>query len=100
MKKIILTAMVLCLFSTPAIAEDFCEILGNTAGTIMKARQMSYPASKVIGAFHHDEGIKVIVLDAYSEPRYGTEKFIQMSISDFKNKWYIECVKGGWGKGK
>lgn len=82
-----------CLFSTPALAEDKCGTIGLLAEAVMKARQVGVPASNVFEIFNQNEIVKIMIIEAYSEPKYFNEKFVQSIISEFKNKWYLECLK-------
>ena len=96
MKKIIsilIMFCLICLFSIPAIAEDKCETIGLLAEAVMKGRQVGVPASKVFEIFNQNEMVKIMIIEAYGEPKYSTERFVQVSISEFKNKWYLECLK-------
>ena len=93
MKKIVLIVATLCLFSASAVADPNCVKLSGLAETIMELRQAGAPAEGIIQATDNSALTEMLVISAYSEPRYTTYEYKKSAISDFKNKWYISCLK-------
>ena len=69
-----------------------CERVSEMAEQIMTARQKNLPMSDVMVILDSDYHHKM-VLDAYERPRlFGSEAKVD-AIYDFKNDWYMRCVK-------
>jgi len=101
-KRIVLGAsLAACLFAAQnAKASDDltskCKSISTLAGTIMKARQAGTSMSEMmevkIGPDVKDLATSMIV-SAFETPRFNTEKIKQETISDFRDDWYLKCVK-------
>jgi len=93
MKKMLLIGVVLFMWTGLACAEPIsCEQVEKLAGTIMKARQNGTPMSRLIKKAD-SEGIKQLIVMAYEQPRFASEKYQKRAIEKFKNKVYLECYK-------
>lgn len=108
MKKVlmIMLALVFVVGNTDAQAstelndQDGCELLGSLSKAIMSARQRNMPMQDLMRDFFGDNSqfdnvARGIVIDAYETPLFNTEQNKKVAITEFQNKWYLECVKSG-----
>lgn len=97
--KAILAAIVFSLASSahatrPDVVE-YCQVMGQMAGAIMKARQKGLPMSSMMpkpgskGEF--DSIIVIMVTHAYAESRYSSEVNQVRAIQDFTNEAERAC---------
>lgn len=95
MKKL-LTALTLLSLSFTATAEDekmTCKQVSELAGVIMTARQTGVPMVEV---FEKADGFKVIedvIILAYKTPKFSVKENQQEQINEFKNEFFLNCVK-------
>ena len=101
MKAIIAITMLLFL-AVPAMAEektdfDLCYELSELAGVVMEKRQEGISMGRVMGAMLESGDNNPIwsdmVIRAYEEPRMQVPENQRRMIQDFKNQYYLECVK-------
>lgn len=95
MIKYILIAL---LFVTPAHADDvkFCTRFADVAGQIMEHRQNGVEMSAIANLFKthpQRELVMKIATDAYGRPRMQVEKNQKRYVVDFKNKYFLACLK-------
>ena len=104
MKKII-AGMILTglLISGNAFAgeKDKCELISTVSGAIMEVRQRNVPIQEVLNLAKEIEtefgvsydALHGLIVYAYKQPRYSTEKNQRNAVTDFKNETYITCIK-------
>lgn len=95
-------AAIAMLLPVSAIAEptphEFCTEIAGLAEVIMEGRQNGTPmhAMMDVAARGSDpvmnSATETLVIDAFSRPRYGTEQYKQMTISDFADSAYLSCI--------
>lgn len=75
-----------------------CARLADYAATIMEIRQKGASLKDGLtltgdpdNPFH--DIARMIVLDAWEQPRYGTESIQQDAIGDFRDKWHLSCIR-------
>ncbi len=93
--KNLIYLIVLVIISTPTYADDWrekCEILSKVGEVIMLNRQSGFSMAKMI-SFSKSKTLEGIVIVAYEEPRYSTEKQIARSVTEFSNNLYLVCVQ-------
>jgi hypothetical protein len=106
---IIFSAMLLC--SNLALSDDKniegCENVEILAESIMTARQVGATKEKLLAATESsitDKNInefqkalnvtaKNMIISAYEQPIYETEKSKKYAINSFKETWYLWCTK-------
>ena len=93
MKKSILICILALGLSVPALAEDKCKKIEDLAEAVMDARQRGVPASDMMGLAGDSSLVRAIVLDSFETSVYSTESISQRVIREFKDKWYIWCIK-------
>ena len=93
MKKSILICILALGLSVPALAEDKCKKVEDLAEAVMDARQRGAPASDMMGLVDGNELVRVIVLDSFETSVYSSDSVSQRAIREFKDKWYIWCIK-------
>lgn len=86
-------AVTISLTTTPLTAEteDPCPVLGELSGVIMENRQAGTPISKMMSVSPDNDLVTAIILQAYQQPRYSTEKYRQRAIDDFANTVMTAC---------
>ena len=93
MKKSILICILALGLSVPALAEDKCKHLEDLAEAVMDARQQGVPASKMMGLVDGNKLVRAVVLDSFETSVYSSDSVSQRAIREFRDKWYIWCVK-------
>ena len=93
MKKSILICILALGLSVPALAEDKCKKIETLAEVVMDARQRGVPASKMMELVDGNPLVRAIVLDSFKTSTYSTESVRRKVIREFKDKWYIWCIK-------
>jgi hypothetical protein len=97
MKKLILATALLT--TAPVMASDYCGQIGDLAETVMTVRQNGAEMSGLMNIMLKEEATKVIgkqmVIDAYETPRYNMLENQKREVSEFKNEWYLLCIKAG-----
>jgi len=85
--------------------EDYLSVCGEIAGTaevVMQSRQDGISMSKIMQVLDSnaemDESTKKLMRDmliaAYELPRFSTEKVKKETIENFRDQYYLGCVKG------
>ena len=95
MKNILLVvAMAGSFAAAPVVAEEqhVCESVGDLAGTIMEGRQLGGTLSQML-ALSDNSLAQEMVLSAFKEPRYSSEKYRRESVVDFRNIWELACYE-------
>ena len=94
--KTIFAAVAVSLMMSPAVAataEDNCATVGGFATTAMSARQNGVPLSTVLEITSGSPLARTIVLEAYSGPKFNSEKNKTDSITEFGNMIMLTCLK-------
>lgn len=91
--------LILALLATPVLADDSLEIcaeIGKLSETIMEKRQAGVSMAEMMAVAKGEakELAQTLVIDAYDQPRYQTPDVQRRTIGDFRDKWYLVCVKG------
>lgn len=99
MKKILIIAALLAA-STATHAEkasvlDSCTVIGQSATSIMKARQRGVNMAQLLGDIKGSSILTKLIEMAYDQPRYSTEENTQREIEDFTNDVINGCMKAG-----
>ena len=89
----------LLAIALPATAQQvvICSLFGDLAENVMKIRQKgASPAFVLKALLGNDEMINKIVVslmaDAYSKPRYTTERFQIRAVVDFRSEVETACL--------
>ena len=101
MKKSILICILALGLAFPAFASDICKAVESLAENTMKARQAGSAASDMLGigeiegvkGTNESKLLKIIVLSAFEVPRYSSPEYRRRAVEDFKNEWYIWCIR-------
>lgn len=110
MKHVLAAAICITLISQPCFAitdrtKEYCRALSKTAEAAMYARHAGTAMSTLMDTIKidgtlQDKFAKSLAEDqikeAYSTPRYTSETKIIKAIQEFRDKWYIECIKYEW----
>lgn len=86
---------------TPPSAKDkenFCSSVSSLSEKIMSNRQQGVAMSKMLEVGQGADPTlydlaKSIVMAAYEKPRFHTKENIQRSIEDFRDEFFLACVK-------
>lgn len=92
MRRVLLGFTLLVVLATPAFGQDWCKLLANVAETIMLCRQEGVPMEQVMDATAIVAFVEVVI-DAYDRPRFSTDELQRKAVSDFRDFYYLECVK-------
>ena len=102
MKKMIIIVFLLMLeinsYAIDSKGMKWCSTLSGISEMIMKSRQNGVDMEKLMGINTKliNDGspdISFIIIEAYETPRFNTQKIKVQTISDFKNKQYLGCIK-------
>ena len=108
----IAATLTVALFASAALqaeertTDEFCEKFAQATETIMRAHQNGHPMSVLLrNADETLSGIPLLlkayrlaVMEAYSRPRYSTERIQQRVIAEFRDENHLSCLKGMTGK--
>lgn len=82
--------------------EAYCKMILSVAKSIMGARQAGVPIDESLeisnniakddAAFFQKIG-RLLVIDAYDQPKFTTEKYRTEQVNEFAAKHYISCMK-------
>ncbi|RXS99014.1 hypothetical protein [Acinetobacter junii] len=83
------------------VNEAYCKATLSMAKSIMDARQVGVPIDRsleIAGNVAKDNEFflkisKQLVIDAYEQPKFATEKYRNEQVNEFAAKHYISCVK-------
>lgn len=75
-------------------SQDTCGKVGMVASKVMIARQSGKPMSVLYSAADN-KFAKAMIIDAWESPHYITDKVKREEIGDFRDKYYLACVKAG-----
>lgn len=75
--------------------EDLCRGYGNLAAKIMEIRQGGVPMADAMDIASKSKSPieKQLVIKAYEYPRLSSQEYVQRSIEDFRNEFYLACIK-------
>lgn len=102
MKKIIValimaSASVAAQAAPPSDWKDRCKSAEKLAAGLMELRQEGVPLSIVLdsikGNAAFDKMVEGLALDAWEVPVVDDAAWKKTMISQFRDKWYLECVK-------
>ena len=97
MKKLLAIALTFTAASAFATEEvsthELCKDIGTLAETIMKHRQVGTSVIRMMEIADTDGLAQVIIKEAYEMPRYSSEEYQRRAISDFRDDYYITCLK-------
>jgi signal transduction histidine kinase len=93
------TLFLTVFLSTTAIAEEksACESYGDLAKQVMENRQtgVEFKAMWKLAKDSGDSIIKDLILRAYEQSAYSTEKYQQKATQRFADEVYVACVRSG-----
>lgn len=79
-----------------ATNDQKCEFLGKFAEIFMTSRQIGMPLSTALESIPDSplsEVMRTMILEAWGHPVYSTESISQSTISEFRDKWHLSCLK-------
>lgn len=94
-KRVMLLVTGLFVSSLATAADDWkkrCSSMGDLAEQIMGARQDGIAMSKMIETAQ-GQLTETMIMGAYERPRYNTEANRKREIGDYRDAWYLRCVK-------
>lgn len=68
-----------------------CKQIGAFAAKIMQVRQVGVPMSDSMAVVKDRELYRMMVMEAYEVPSYGTDTFREREVNEFRNKWELIC---------
>ncbi|MDV2440211.1 hypothetical protein QR665_12130 [Acinetobacter gerneri] len=110
MKKILLIGLIVSAI-TPSFAkpnqpvstiqhEENCKKITSMAQVVMKARQNGSPILNMLAAAEKsskdEQSVKItkmMVEDAFSQPKYYSEEAKKDAVNEFSAKYYLGCMK-------
>jgi len=99
MPKRAITAFLLLAVAFPSLAEpptlDDCSLYSRYAEAVMEARQNNADIADIVAAANGapDDWQRRMITQAYDEPRFETPENRVNAVRDFKNRWYLACMK-------
>ena len=102
-----ITALIITLLVTghatakePEDAVKYCTEISDLARLIMTGRQRNAPMSAMMEIVtQHSSGEKMtkgltaMIMLAYGQPRYSTERMQQNAINDYANDTFLACMR-------
>jgi len=77
-------------------AQGSCDDIYKLAESMMKARQKGAELPKILDVIERNgssDAVKKLAIMAYKEPRWNNENLQKRAISEFANKFMLECLK-------
>lgn len=71
---------------------EFCKSVSNLAETAMTYRQEGISVVAMIEAVDLPVS-RFLIKEAYKMPRYSSEEYQRQAISDYRDEYYINCLK-------
>lgn len=90
-------ALVLCLAMPATAQEDICVPIGGIAENVMVMRQQDRAMSEVMAVIMKATPtatqpiIRRMVMEAYAQPSYSTDKMQKQAIARFRNQIELAC---------
>lgn len=76
--------------------EDSCNTAALIAEKVMTVRQNGASLSEVLSIFEGDtptdRGGRAMAKEAFSLPRYTTEKHQTLTVQEFRTRWHLKCL--------
>lgn len=100
--KLFIAAMLASSLISPAVAGDsrneFCTAASSFAREVMTARQEGFSMSKLISMAGAEEaaaaGARELIIVAYGQTRWNSERGQQRAIENFENDVHLGCMRG------
>lgn len=89
----------LIAFPWPSVAQtdaeylELCREIGTLAESIMTNRQNGTSIVQMMDIADGNGLAQSLVVAAYEEPRFSTPRYQAESISDFRDRAYLECFR-------
>lgn len=97
MKKSIFAVIFCAVFSGPLHAEssseDPCVTISRLAEKIMENRQAGIAMTDMMKIADSNELIRQMIIAAYEEPRFSSDKHQRNAVMDFRNQIELVCYK-------
>ena len=100
MKKKIVSAIFVMTMLVPGFAnaesseaDRICGKYANVAETAMKSHQVGRPLSDTLQGTGDNQFLREVILMAYEQPRYSSERYQQQAISKFRDKIHVKCLR-------
>ena len=81
------------LASTSAFAEDKCDLILIASETVMDARQRGVLLEDIVKAVDGNELYLALIKHAWSYPKYIMQANKDEAVKEFKEKYYLACIK-------
>lgn len=94
--KNIFTALVLTAVAITANAGSsiqYCAGIADAAHMTMQARQSGVDMGRLLELTDNDSLLTEMVIQAYESPKFSTESYKTESAQEFKNTYYVACLK-------
>ena len=94
--KTIFAAVAVSLMMSPAVAataDNTCTMVGKVAIAAMTSRQNGVPLATMLEITSTSPLARTIVLEAYSKPKFSSEKNKTDYITEFGNVVMLTCLK-------
>jgi len=85
---------------------DICPGLGGLAESIMRNRQDGVSMSEMMQIIPPDDGtdpvlplVRVMIISAFEQPRFQTDRHQWREIQDFRADWELACYQETWNGG-
>lgn len=83
------------------VKEEYCKAVLSMSKTIMDGRQAGIPIDRSLELANKitkdneffNKITKQLVIDAYDQPRFSTNRYKKEQLDDFAAKHYISCMK-------
>lgn len=70
-----------------------CESASRLAKTIMEGRLAGVSMSEMMSIAKEGGLSHTMIIEAYDSPRYQTPAMQRRAVEEFRDKWYLLCVK-------
>jgi hypothetical protein len=85
--------MTIAALLVAASTSTFCTVIGDLAEAIMTNRQLGIPMSRMMEINGADDLARLMVMEAYKEPRYSSDEYQRRAVQDFRNEIEVACYQ-------
>ena len=81
--------------------DELCNNMATMAASFQDAHQTGVPLTEALrivkessnGVEKIETVLRGIAIDAYSQPTFTTEEYQDKTVSEFRNRWHLNCLK-------
>ena len=93
MKKLIVIGLVMFTANSFATTRSDCDAIADYASALMEGRQVGVSMSESFTIAGDSKFLQNMVIRAYEQPAYSTEKYQDRAVKKFTDEYFLACIK-------